>query len=91
MERALVAHRQQRPRLPEVQVPGVLDLSYVPPRYIIERGTFPCTPLHLLLFHKLKAWNDLSAPCVPVGKAPGGCTRYLRPVVARESPAVENH
>ena len=42
----------------DILVPGVMDLPYILPRYIMEIDELPCAPLDLLLFHKLKAWND---------------------------------
>jgi len=42
----------------DILVPGVLDLPYIHPDYIIKIDKFPCAPLTLLLLHKLKAWDD---------------------------------
>jgi len=42
----------------DILVPGVLDLPNVHPHYIIKFDRLPCAPLHLLLLHKLKGWDD---------------------------------
>jgi hypothetical protein len=40
----------------DILTPGVLELPYIHPSYVVEIQTLPCAPLLLLLFHKLKAW-----------------------------------
>lgn len=42
----------------DILTPGVLDLPNIHPDYLIKIDKFPCAPLHLLLFHKLKGWDD---------------------------------
>lgn len=41
----------------DILVPGELCLPDIHPNYIINIE-LPCAPLHLLLFHKLKGWDD---------------------------------
>lgn len=42
----------------DILVPGDVDLPDIHPDYVVKIDRFPCAPLHLLLFHKLKAWSD---------------------------------
>lgn len=42
----------------DILIPGVMDLPYIEPRYIIKIDKFPCAPLALLLLHKLQGWDD---------------------------------
>lgn len=42
----------------DILVPGDMDLPDIYPDYVTKINKLPCAPLHLLLFHKLKAWSD---------------------------------
>ena len=42
----------------DILVPGVLELPNFHPDYIVKFDRLPCAPLALLLFHKLKGWDD---------------------------------
>ena len=42
----------------DILVPGVMDLPYIHPDYIVKIDRLPCAPLPLLLLHKLQGWDD---------------------------------
>jgi len=42
----------------DILIPGVMDLPYVHPHYIVKIDKLPCAPLVLLLFHKLQGWDE---------------------------------
>ena len=42
----------------DILTPGVLEFPHIPPNYVTQIRKFPCAPLHLLLLHKLKGWDD---------------------------------
>jgi hypothetical protein len=42
----------------DILIPGVMDLPYIHPHYIIKFDKLPCAPLALLLFHKLQGWDE---------------------------------
>lgn len=42
----------------DILVPGTMDLPDIHQDYVVKINKFPCAPLHLLLFHKLKGWSD---------------------------------
>jgi len=57
----------------DILIPGVLDLPYIHPQYIIEIDKLPCAPLHLLLLHKLQGWDNRRCSRRPdfLAKLPG--------------------
>ncbi|KAF9650327.1 hypothetical protein BDM02DRAFT_3112310 [Thelephora ganbajun] len=57
----------------DILIPGVMDLPYVHPHYIIKIDKFPCAPLVLLLLHKLQGWDDRRGSRRPdfLAKIPG--------------------
>ena len=42
----------------DILVPGVMNLPHIPTNFIVTIHGIPCAPLHLLLLHKLQAWDD---------------------------------
>lgn len=42
----------------DILIPGVMDLPYIHPDYMININKLPCAPLALLLLHKLQGWDE---------------------------------
>ena len=97
VERALVAHLQQRPRLPEVQgrYPRAWSSRPSPcsPALHHQEGHVPLRSSPSSPFPQTGGVErpTLLAPCVPTSQASRRRTRYRRPFVARGFPAVEHH